>query len=199
MEEAKLSLILGGVKFILSSIGAFISIKLGILLPVMLGLTLVMLADYATGMMASVIQKRINPCDYNKGLNSKIGTIGIFKKVGYLFAVGVGICLDWLIITMSSIVSVTISTPTFFGLLIAIWFILNELISILENLDRMSVELPKWLKDWVKLLQKRIDEEACKSLTEQEQFEETKKVVELTDNLKTKCDEVAEEYINKNN
>lgn len=46
---------------------------------------------------------------------------------------------------------------TFFGLLVTIWFITNESISILENVGRMGVELPSFLKRILVELKKDVE------------------------------------------
>lgn len=145
-----------GLKVALASVAAYISDKLGMLVPVMLFLTFCMAADYITGIMATSYEKLKNPSDTNKGLSSSVGMLGIYKKVSYLFAVCVGIGLDWLILTFAEEFQLSIPCETFFGLLIALWYILNELLSIIENIDRID-KTPTWLSGIVKLLQGKID------------------------------------------
>ena len=53
--------------------------------------------------------------------------------------------VDWLIYSGLSQVGVTTSYTVFFGVLVTIWLIINELISILENLKNIGVPLPKFL------------------------------------------------------
>jgi hypothetical protein len=53
--------------------------------------------------------------------------------------------VDWTILQVSSSLGFNIPVATFFGLLVAIWLIVNELISILENLTRLEVPLPSFL------------------------------------------------------
>ena len=67
-------------------------------------------------------------------LSSKRGIIGIVKKIGYLALVCVGMLVDWLIYCGLQAVNVNIGYTFFFGVLVTIWLIINELISILENL-----------------------------------------------------------------
>ena len=70
---------------------------------------------------------------------------GIVKKVLYGVAVAVAMVVDWTIFTVASTMDIAIPLTTFFGFLVAIWLIINELISILENLTRMEVPLPGFL------------------------------------------------------
>lgn len=53
--------------------------------------------------------------------------------------------VDWLIINVCSSIGINFPTVTFFGLLVAIWLIINELISILENLTRLDAPMPPFL------------------------------------------------------
>jgi len=127
---------LNTVKVLMASIGAYLSIKLGILLPVLIMLTVVIVTDYSTGMLAGKKEGKIN---------SKTGMWGIVKKLLYGVAVAVGMVVDWTILHVTASLGLNIPVATFFGLLVAIWLIINELISILENLTRLEVPLPPFL------------------------------------------------------
>lgn len=124
------------VKAVLSGSVAAISSRLGILGPMLLALTGVMVVDYFTGMLASKKENNIS---------SKKGIWGIIKKVLYVVVVGVGMLMDWLILTTADSMGVHIPQATFFGVLVAVWLIINELISILENLTRLGTPMPGFL------------------------------------------------------
>ena len=53
--------------------------------------------------------------------------------------------VDWTIINVAQAIDINIPMTTFFGLLVSIWLIINELISILENLMKLDVPLPTFL------------------------------------------------------
>ena len=59
---------------------------------------------------------------------------------------------DWIIINVAERIGVNIPVTTFFGLLVAIWLIVNECISILENLIKLEVPMPNFLKSLVSRL-----------------------------------------------
>lgn len=124
------------IRVFVASIGAFLSAKLGMLYIVIPFLLAVMVCDYITGMLAA--KKEGNT-------NSKTGMWGIIKKLMYGVEVAVGMIVDWLIINVCSSVGINFPTVTFFGLLVAIWLIVNELISILENLTRLDAPMPPFL------------------------------------------------------
>ena len=121
-----------------------------ILMVPLIVLTIVMAVDYLTGMFSASREGK---------LNSRAGVIGLIKKVGYLALVGVGIVVDYLITSALAQVGVQTSLPNFFGLMVIIWLIINELISILENLGKIGVPMPPFLVKTVKNLKGRVDDE----------------------------------------
>lgn len=96
----------------------------------------VMVLDYITGMVFA--WKR-------KNLDSKKGVFGIIKKVCYLALVCVGMGVDWLIYSGLRHVGIAWDYTIFFGVVVTVWLVINELISILENLKKIGVPLPKFL------------------------------------------------------
>ena len=60
--------------------------------------------------------------------------------------------VDWLIYSGIKQVGIDLDYTIFFGLLVTIWLIINELISILENLGSIGVPLPKFLFAVIKRL-----------------------------------------------
>lgn len=106
-----------------------------------------MVTDYITGMTAA----------YMKGeLSSKVGFRGVIKKLCYMFAVTAGIGIDY--ICASGLDGVGIHSNTyFFSLLVTVWLILNEIISILENLDRIGVPVPGFLRKVTRKLKQSVE------------------------------------------
>lgn len=122
-------------------------------------LTAVMIIDYTSGMLKAWL---------NEELSSRIGLKGIFKKVGYLLVVCVAGVVDWLITQGMGQVGIHISIDYCFGLIVTIWFIINECISILENLAILGVPLPKFLTSAVHKLKVAVDSKAETENTEEE-------------------------------
>ena len=114
----------------------------------------VMVIDYITGMVSAW---------HNAELSSKKGVFGIIKKLCYLALVCVGMGVDWLIYSGMTQVGITMNYTVFFGILVAIWLIINELISILENLNRIGVPLPKFITVIVKKLKNTVETEVKES------------------------------------
>lgn len=73
------------------------------------------------------------------------GNYGDCKKAAYLLAVVVAIVADWVVQTAAGQIGVDFGGFFFFGLLVTIWLVLNECISILENISQIGVPLPSFL------------------------------------------------------
>ena len=96
-------------------------------------------------MLAAKKEAIEHPDDQKYGWSSKKSIIGIYKKVGYILIVLVAISTDYIIFRIIKELGISYQTNTMFGLLVIIWLILNELLSILENAGRMGVNLPSFL------------------------------------------------------
>lgn len=137
---------------------AWISDKLGILFPVMGVLLFLMVVDYLTGMAASKTEAIDHPDDSNYGWNSKKGAKGILKKLGYICVIAVAMVMDYIIMAVAGQLGFEIHKSVFFGLLVAVWYILNELLSITENAGRMGADVPEWLLKYIAVLKNKIDD-----------------------------------------
>ena len=136
---------------------AWLSAKLGILLPVMCVLMGMMVMDYITGMLASKREALDHPDDPAYGWSSRRGAEGIIKKAGYLCVIAVAMVVDFLILRVAVETGFEVAAKAFFGLLVAVWYILNELLSIIENAGRMGAPIPEWLMKYVSVLKNKID------------------------------------------
>ena len=122
---------------------------LGIVAVPIIILIVAMIIDYITGMMSAWL---------NAELSSKKGIKGIVKKISYLALVAVAMIVDWLICCGLQQINVNIKYSVFFAVLVAVWLIINELISVLENLSRMGVPIPNFLKKLIDRLKNTVDE-----------------------------------------
>ena len=132
--------------------------KLGLLLPAIILFILLMILDYISGILAAKKEALENEDSHQYGLNSKKGILGIYKKIGYMLTIVVAVCIDYLLFKFSSELGLKYSTNTFFGLVVTIWLIINEILSILENISRMGCELPNFLSKLLSELKKDIDD-----------------------------------------
>lgn len=141
-----------------SAVIAWLSDKLGILFPMLVIFVLMMIADQLSGMFASKKEASDNPNDPTLGWSSKKWNAGIYKKCGYIFAVGVSITIDYMLLKTSAYIGFDFPAQTLFGLLTIVWFILNELLSILENAGRLGAPLPDYLKNVLVVLKNKVEE-----------------------------------------
>ena len=140
-----------GLKAVFSAALATMFIYLSELIIPLIILILAMALDYITGMYKAWMTKT---------LSSKAGIRGIIKKASYLVIVCVAMLTDWLIAAMMSKVGVPIPVTYALGAMVIVWLILNELISILENLAVVGVPVPGFLMTVVKKLKQHEESEA---------------------------------------
>ena len=97
-------------------------------------LLIVIVIDYATGILSAI---------YNKQINSKVGFKGILKKFSYL-----------LIIALSVIVDNILGQSGTIRTLVIYFFVANDGISILENVAEMNIPLPPKLLETLEQIKK---------------------------------------------
>lgn len=145
---------------IFAAVSAAIAAYLNILLVPLVVLIVVMIIDYLSGMAQACISHT---------LNSRIGVVGILKKVGYLATVAVAVIADYIISEALMLLGTDIKLSYYIGLVVTIWFIINELISILENLAEIGTPIPKFLTKIIKRLKVTVEK---KTDTEESEDEE---------------------------
>lgn len=118
-----------------------------LLIPIVV-LVFVMITDYISGMISA---------KKSGELSSRLGIMGIAKKVGYLALVAVGMVVDYLISSALVHVGIEIQINYCFALIITIWLIVNELISILENLGELDVPIPNFLRKSIHKIKDSVD------------------------------------------
>lgn len=137
---------------------AWLSDKLGILLPVLRVLLFLMVVDYISGMMASKTEAIDHPNDPAYGWSSAKGAKGILKKVAYICVIACAMVMDYVIMILAGQFGLDMPKSVFFGLLVAAWYILNEILSITENAGRMGANVPEWLLRYIAVLKQKIDD-----------------------------------------
>lgn len=138
-------------KLVFATVIAGVTAYMKILAVPLIVLIAVMIIDYASGMMKAWITAT---------LSSRIGIKGILKKVGYLLIVAVSAVVDWLIHSALGQFGIHIDVGMYIGLVVTVWLIINELISILENLAIIGIPLPKMLTKLVKKLKVAVENTA---------------------------------------
>lgn len=135
---------------------AYLSHKLGVTFY-LLGLLLVlMVIDYVSGMAASAVEAIDHPDDKRYGWSSKKGAKGIAKKVAYLCVIAVSMVIDYIVIRTSGVLGVALPN-TMLSLLVSVWYLLNEALSIIENAGRIGAPVPNWLMKYIAALKDKID------------------------------------------
>lgn len=138
-------------KRILTVVGSVLSSLLGILyIPVML-MVLCNIIDYATGLMAAKYRK-------DNTISSYKSFKGIAKKVSMWLLVVVGAIVDELIKYAVQTVGITVPFTFLIACVVAIWIICNELISILENIKDIGVNIPGFLLPLVKNIKSQTEQ-----------------------------------------
>ena len=108
------------------------------------------LIDYITGLIASKYR--------NEKMNSYKGMRGIAKKVCMWLLVVVGAIVDELIKYATQTMGFNIQIPFIVATLVAVWIVVNEIISILENIVDIGIDLPPFLMPIVKRIKKEVEE-----------------------------------------
>lgn len=111
-------------------------------------LVIMMSMDYITGMISAWL---------DKDLSSRKGIVGIIKKICYMALVAVAMGVDYLIYSGFTAINIDLDNHMWFGLLVAIWLIINEMISILENLSKIGAPVPQFLNRIVQRLKTTTD------------------------------------------
>lgn len=131
------------IKAIVTVVAAVLSALLGTLyIPVLL-MILCNIIDYATGLMAA----KNRP---DGGISSYRSIKGIKKKVSMWLLVVVGAVMDQLLLYASQTIGVKIPVTFLIACVVAIWIICNEIISILENMVDIGIQIPSFLLPLVK-------------------------------------------------
>lgn len=92
------------------------------------------MVDWFTGIAASKIQ--------GIKIESKVSFQGIVKKVCMYVLIFVGWVVDMIIAYMISTMNASFTLPNIVACFVAVWLILNELISITENCEVIGVYVP---------------------------------------------------------
>ena len=135
---------------------AYLSQKLGVTFYLLGILLCLMVIDYLSGMAASAVEALDHPDDKSYGWSSKKGAKGIAKKVAYLFVIAVGMVIDYVIIQTSGVLGFNLPN-TMLSLLVTVWYMLNEALSITENAGRMGAPVPEWLMKYIAALKNKFD------------------------------------------
>jgi toxin secretion/phage lysis holin len=105
--------------------------------------------DYVTGITAACVKK--------EQVSSYKGILGIAKKVFMYLLVLVGVFVDLMLQYMFKNLNIPISLPFVVGCIVACWLVLNEMLSILENLNEIGVPMPPFLMPLVERIRGTVE------------------------------------------
>lgn len=141
-----------GIKITITTALAGLSAYLGNLIIPLVILLFVVVLDYGTGMGAAWV---------NQEISSKRGLRGILKKLSYFIVVAVGMIVDYVINYAIATAGIEFDSQIhIIALLVSVWLIINELVSILENLAKIGVPLPEFLLKIVTKLKVAVEKKA---------------------------------------
>lgn len=110
------------------------------------------LIDYFTGLCAAKYR--------SEGISSYKGIRGIIKKVCMWLLIVVGAVVDALLNYGAEYIGLGITIPFIIATVVAVWLVVNEIISILENMLDIGVSMPPFLMPVVKHIKKQMEEKA---------------------------------------
>lgn len=108
--------------------------------------------DYTTGIIAAKYRE--------EPINSYKGIKGIIKKVCMWLLVLIGAWIDILINFAIETAGIGFTIPFVVATIVAVWLVVNEIISILENMIDIGVDMPPFLLPVVKYIKKKTEEAA---------------------------------------
>ena len=138
MRDFSIDLIWTKVQIAVTALGGWLGFFLGGLDGLMIGLIVLMILDYISGVMCAVIDKK---------LSSAIGFKGICKKALILMLVGVAHVIDLHVVGTGSALR---------GAVVC-FYMSNEGLSLLENAAHIGLPVPDKLKEILSQLHKRED------------------------------------------
>ena len=130
-----------GVQFIFTALGGWIGYFLGGCDGLVVALVVFVVADYITGVMCAIAERK---------LSSEVGFKGICRKVLIFIMVGIGNILDVQVIGSGSV----LRTAVIF------FYISNEGVSLLENAGRLGLPIPAKLKQVLEQLHDKGEEDS---------------------------------------
>ncbi len=144
-------------KGIFTAIAAWFGSTMGLLLPTLALLFLLMAVEYFSGILVTEKETLEHP-DNRKPRHTRSRLLSsLYRKAGCILTVLAALSMDFLIHKYAAELGIQADNKTLLGLLAAIWFILNELLSILKNAKCLGAVLPKFLSESIKKIKNYIN------------------------------------------
>ena len=114
--------------------------------------------DIITGILKAKVNREISSIDSFRGFWKKISLLA-----GLAFGFFLDLLVEYLIIVGAKKIFINVPYSIPIGAIIGVYIILNESISICENLHECGVKLPAFLINSLKITRKNIDEDNLKN------------------------------------
>lgn len=108
--------------------------------------------DYVTGLVAAKYR--------DEKVTSYKSIRGIYKKVFMWVLIVIGWVMDILINYTVKYIGLDIKIPYIVATVVAVWLICNEMISTLENLIDIGINIPPFLMPLAKLIKGKVEDKA---------------------------------------
>lgn len=116
---------------------------------VFIGYMVLNLVDWITGMLKAIKHKEVS---------SQKGISGLMKKLGYWIVIGISFSFSSLFVVLGNkILNMNLSIFYFLGWFTLASLIIDEVISILENLTALNIKIPSILKKSINFTDKLLD------------------------------------------
>ena len=120
--------------------------------------------DYVTGLWAAPYR--------TENVSSYKGIRGIIKKVCMWLLIVIGVVIDSMLNYAVEYVGLGITLPFIVATIVAVWLLVNEIISILENMLDIGVYMPPFLLPMVKHIKKQVEDKAAAIEDKEDQKDE---------------------------
>ena len=138
------------IKWLLSIVAGVIVTMAKQYYMIVLFVMMVVVFDWITGLIKAKVT--------GERLNSKKATIGFWKKIALFVALFFGFFLDYFIPYMINNVGIAMPVTALFGMIFGCYIVINECISIAENLFMINPAiLPKWIVKLLSAAKEQID------------------------------------------
>ena len=145
------------IKGIFSAITAWLGSAMGLLLPTLALLFLLMSAEYFSEILVAKKEAFEHPDNRQNQPFRRKTIFSVYRKAGCILTISAALSVDCLIHKYAARLGIQTDNHTLFSSLVTIWFILNELLSILRNAKRLGAALPGFLVKVIKKIKKSIN------------------------------------------
>lgn len=150
-------------EIIVTAVLSMLMARAGILAVPVLLLVGCNIIDYLTGLCAAKYR--------TESVSSYKGIRGIIKKVCMWLLIVVGVVIDLMLNYAADYIGIDITMPFIVSVVVAVWLLVNEIISILENIMDIGVAIPPFLLPLVKNIKRQVEDKAAPVQEDKEEEE----------------------------